>query len=466
MTMTRPLSTALALALLAAAACAPRPGRRATGLDAGAVELVRVAAEAAPAERPRAGGGIATAAPADPPPTVGVGEVYGDDIATVQFGIAGLELAPPIVELGGAARLLLTFDVLDPEVRQYRYDLTHCDRDWQRSQLSEIEYLSTFTEGDITEFDLSFNAVTQYVHYQLTLPNQYVQYTKSGNYLLNVYDDVTGELVMRQRFCVVEPLAEVLVDQTRPAQVALDRTHQEFDVGVSVDAGRFENPRRTMSLTAMQNGDWRTAIYGLEPRFVRGEVLSWDYQNVLVWPASREWRALDLRTIETQGGRVAELTREGDEFTALLYADESRATYPPETRIDLNGKFVIEDFDNRLDLQAEYVRAVFSLKAPRHPADRPVYLYGALTHYAFGEANRGVYNELTNSYLFDATLKQGFHNYAFVTPGEDGVRPVWADYEGNWFQTENEYQFLLYYRPYGARFDRLVGFASVQVNRP
>lgn len=446
----RTLPLAYALTVLAAA-CTPRAATpsEATRVEGGAeVALARTGTQTTPT----------------PVPTVGIGDVFSPDIHTIQFSVAGLELSPPIVELGGAAQLLLTFDVLDAEVRQFRYDLTHCDRDWQPSQLSEIEYLAGFTEGDITEFDLSFNAATQYVNYQLLLPNQYIQYTKSGNYLLNVYDDITGELVMRQRFCVVEPLAQLVIEQTRPAQVTLDRTHQEFDVAMQLDNAAFENPRRSMSLTAIQNADWRTAIYDLPPRFVRGELLSWDYQNTLVWPASREWRTLDLRTIETDGGRVAELTREGDAFTALLFADESRATYPPETRIDLNGKYVIEDFDNRTTLQSEYVRSVFTLKAPRDPADRPVYLYGALTNYKLDETNRGRYNELVNGYTFAAPLKQGFYNFAYVTTGEAGIRPVWADYEGNWFQTENEYQFLLYYRPYGARFDRLIGYESIQVN--
>ena len=456
-----PARVAISLPLAALLACSPRTAPTST-VDADADAATALAVDG-PAETAVARTGTETTP--DPVPMVGVGEVLSPDIATVQFGLAGLELSEPITELGAATPLLLTFDVLDPEVRQYRYDLTHCDRDWQQSQLSEIEYLSSFTEGDILDFEFSFNAASAYVRYSLQLPNQYVQYTKSGNYLLNVYDDRTGDLVMRKRFCVVEPLAQIVVQQVRPANVSLDRTHQEFDVAVNLDGAGFENPRRSMSLTAMQNGDWRTAIYDLEPRFVRNQQLSWDYQNVLVWPAMREWRALDLRTIETDGGRVSDLLREGDEFTAILFPEESRASYQPETRIDLNGKFVIEDFDNRSSLQSEYVRSLFTLKAPRDPEGRPVYLYGALTNYRLDERNRGKYNELTNAYAFATKLKQGFYNYAFVTVGPEGVRPIWADYEGNVFQTENEYQFLLYYRPYGARYDRLVGDAYIQVNR-
>ncbi len=397
--------------------------------------------------------------------TLGIGEVYGEDIETVQFRIDGLELTNPIVELGGRADLLLSFDVLDENVREFRYDLTHCNANWEPSQLTPIDYLRNFTEGEIRDYNLSFNALTAYTSYRLLLPNQYVAWTKSGNYLLNVYDDDSGELVMRLRFCVVEPLVNLDIVQTRPGRVALDRTHQEFDLSLNLRDTRLENPRRTLTITAIQNGDWRTGIYNVPPRFVRDGALIWDYQNRLQWPAHREWRTLDLRTLETEGGRVKEIVQEGNDFKIYLTADGSRANFPAETRIDLNGKFVIEDFDNRMLAQEEYGQTLFTLKMPRNELLEPLYLYGALTHYKLSEANQGVWNPLTNSYVFTTKLKQGFYNYAYVSTDAEGQRPDWTETEGNFFQTENEYQFLLYYRPYGERYDRIIGYQNIQINR-
>ena len=398
----------------------------------------------------------------------GVGDLFDPALASVQFGVAGLELTEPIVELGGAAALQLTFDVLGDNLRGFRYELTHCDADWRPSQLTPIDYLTSFSEADITDFDLSFNSVSKYVRYRLLLPNQYVAWTKSGNYLLTVRDDATGEIAMVLRFCVVEPLIQVRAQQVRPSLVARDRTHQEFDVAISLRDVPLENPRRTTRLTVLQNGDWRTGIYALEPRFIRDDQLVWDYQNRIVFPAMRPWRSLDLRTLNAEGGRVGELIRDPGDFsvTAMLVPDLTRAAFPAETRVDLNGHFVLEDFDNRTDLQAEYVRSVFTLKTPRDTAAEPLYLYGALTGYQLGAANRGAWNPLTNAYTFAATLKQGFYDYAYVSASDDGFRPDWSTTEGNWFQTENAYQFLLYYRPYGERYDRLVGYTYEQVNRP
>ncbi|MDR1783415.1 MAG: DUF5103 domain-containing protein, partial [Dysgonamonadaceae bacterium] len=37
-----------------------------------------------------------------------------------------------------------------------------------------------------------------------------------------------------------------------------------------------------------------------------------------------------------------------------------------------------------------------------------------------------------------------------------------ADFEGNYYQTENEYRIWVYYRPLGARYDRLLGTTNIQ----
>jgi hypothetical protein len=55
-------------------------------------------------------------------------------------------------------------------------------------------------------------------------------------------------------------------------------------------------------------------------------------------------------------------------------------------------------------------------------------------------------------------LKQGFYDYLFVAVPHD--QPEKMDFEmieGNAFETENDYNFLVYYRPINERYDKLVG---------
>ncbi len=55
-------------------------------------------------------------------------------------------------------------------------------------------------------------------------------------------------------------------------------------------------------------------------------------------------------------------------------------------------------------------------------------------------------------------MKQGFYNYSYVFV-EDGKS--YKDHsltEGNHYDTENDYAVYVYYRPFGQRYDELIGF--------
>jgi hypothetical protein len=61
-------------------------------------------------------------------------------------------------------------------------------------------------------------------------------------------------------------------------------------------------------------------------------------------------------------------------------------------------------------------------------------------------------------------LKQGFFNYTYVTTAERiqaGQKFSFENTEGNYWSTENSYMVLVYYRPFGARADELIGYTSL-----
>jgi hypothetical protein len=43
--------------------------------------------------------------------------------------------------------------------------------------------------------------------------------------------------------------------------------------------------------------------------------------------------------------------------------------------------------------------------------------------------------------------------------------PDFSMLEGDWYETENEYHIIIYYRPFGARFDRVIGYQKVLSSR-
>ena len=72
------------------------------------------------------------------------------------------------------------------------------------------------------------------------------------------------------------------------------------------------------------------------------------------------------------------------------------------------------------------------------------------------------YDEANGCYTASVFQKQGYYSYQFVLIDKQGVSRV-VPSEGNFFQTENKYQALVYYRGQGDRTDRLVGYQQVQI---
>jgi hypothetical protein len=60
-------------------------------------------------------------------------------------------------------------------------------------------------------------------------------------------------------------------------------------------------------------------------------------------------------------------------------------------------------------------------------------------------------------------LKQGYYNYEYVyiDPQAPAPTPDISESEGHWHETENDYTILLYYRPFGARYDQIIGYLKI-----
>ena len=125
---------------------------------------------------------------------------------------------------------------------------------------------------------------------------------------------------------------------------------------------------------------------------------------------------------------------------------------------DQNGAFIIRNSDDEdVATTCDYVFTHFTLKSPQLPGGE-VYLNGEWTYNRLIPEYRMTYNRETQAYEATALLKQGYYNYnyLFVPDGETQGNSGRTD--GNFYETENEYIILVYHRPNGGRYDKLVGY--------
>ena len=122
-----------------------------------------------------------------------------EHIKTVILKPTATNAYAPIVQLG--QKLMLTFDDLNADEHTYSYKIEHCDLDWNKSDLSESEFIDGFAEDRIRDYENSFNTLQPYINYKVTIPNETTRLKISGNYLISVLNE-DEEVVFKRRFVV------------------------------------------------------------------------------------------------------------------------------------------------------------------------------------------------------------------------------------------------------------------------
>jgi len=392
--------------------------------------------------------------------------IYKDNIKTVKFHLDGAFLSYPIVDLNSNARLILSFDDINEDVTDYVYSIIHCNQDWTPSELDEMDYLDGFNGERIRDYDFSFNTLFEYTHYDLALPNDNTQWLVSGNYILNIFeDDEDLEPIITRRFMVSESIMAISPDVVAPSKVSKYRTHQEVDFKVNFRGIDITNPQRDVTAAVLQNGRWDNAVTNLKPIFTKQEEMIFDYQDKVIFPAGKEFRYADIRTFRYVREGVKDIIRDENYYDVVIEQDLSRVNDKFNSYNDLNGNYIIEHLErDRPDLQGDYAKVLFAAGVTQEYFDTDVYVFGRLTDWQLKDEFKMKYNPAVSSYVTQAFLKQGYYDYYYVTIPEGEKEMSFEEFEGNWHQTENNYTILVYYRPFGERYDRLVSVRTFSSN--
>jgi Domain of unknown function (DUF5103) len=390
-------------------------------------------------------------------------QILDTDVCTAQLHLATSVLSQPIVNLQTMPHVLvLEFDHMGDQLKDYKYTIVHCNSDWQPSELDDNEYIDGFTEDRINSIENSFNTLTQYTHYSLALPNQNMKWARSGNYVLKIFDTDDDRLVLVRRFMVVEPLWRIDAEFVRTAQVDKMDTHHEIDFTVVPKSVRITMPQNDVKAFVLQNGRFDNALGPIKPYITRGDNLVFDYQNQITFPAGKEFRYFDIRSFDFRGEFVKSIVNKPTYYEVTLKTDETRFDRPVIFRPEADGRFVIENQHiNQTLLECDYASVLFTIKQNLPLDDYDVYVFGELSDWQFKPEFKMKYDEQAQVYWCDAWLKQGHYDYQYMVVDRKTGKPEPDGFEGNWYGTGNQYTILIYYRPFGARYDRLMGAVTL-----
>lgn len=386
-------------------------------------------------------------------------QIMSNNIATLQVVAGDNWLTIPIIELGGDEPINISFDDLTHEYRRYVYRLQHCEADWTPSEdIFDSDYCEGFADGNTIEDAIeSINTNTLYTHYSMQIPNSKTRIKMSGNYLLSIYDENTQDTVAKICFMVVENIMGIKAEVSSNTDIDTNKSHQQVAWSVGYGNIKVTDPTREIKTVVMQNGSWRNAVTNVAPQFSTADGLTWTHCRQLIFDAGNEYHKFEILATTHPTLGIEEVWWDGSNYNARIWTDMPRTNYTYDE--DANGAFYIRNSDNiENDYASEYINVLFRLKSPRQADD--VYVSGVWTNEATTPQYAMTYNEIDGQYEAMLKLKQGYYSYRYVVVDQDN-RLRNAKPEGNFYQTENKYQILVYHRPVGGRTDKLVGYKEI-----
>lgn len=375
-------------------------------------------------------------------------------IQTVQFKGATELSELPIIRLGQS--LELTFDALNGDEADYFYRITHHNFDWTPSDLSKSEYLDGFDDVRITEYQNSLNTLQIYSHYKLIIPNRDTRtIKKSGNYLLSIFSS-NGDLIFTRKFLVVEDIASVGVEIKRARDLNVIDEKQVVQFTVNSQSLLLRNPKQSVKTLVLQNSNLKTAITDLVPQYTMGNELIYKYDKEAAFGGGNEFLAFDNKDERSASNGIRSIAVT-DLYENYLFTNIPRYNRPYTYNPDINGNFVVRNIDARnQDIEAEYVRMHFNLQYYEDLGDKEIHVYGNFNNWTIDGSTYLRYDSESDSYRNTRLFKQGFYNYKYVVVNRDGSIDEGA-ISGDFWQTENDYTVVVYFRDLGARYDRIIG---------
>ena len=380
-----------------------------------------------------------------------------DFIKTINFKGDTNESQLPVLKYGDY--IDLEFDALNGNEDDYYYTIEYYNFDWTPSVLVKSEYLDGIDNQRIRTYENSFNTYQIYSHYKLRIPNQQTKRLKiSGNYMLNIYDE-DSELVFSRKFMIYESMAGIGVTVKRSRDIADIEFKQRVEISIVPNNIQLNNPNENVKIIVVQNNNLNTAITNLKPQYTIGSQLIYKYNEEASFWGGNEYLYFDNKDVRGANSGIQRIDLE-DLYHNYLFTNASRAGNPYTYNPDINGNYLINNIDaENPSIEADYVWIHFSLLSNPELEGKNIHVYGNFNNYAINDSNKMTYDAYDNVFRCSLLLKQGFYNYKYVVVENNNQLNEGA-VSGNFYQTENNYKVIAYYRDLGKRYDRIIGFGE------
>lgn len=400
-------------------------------------------------------------------------QIFDENIKTVLIYANNKEdrsekksLSVPIYTLNSSASLLIEFDDLTDESRQFKAKIISCNTEWKSSGLRDLDFLNEYNEFFVNDYQHSQGTKVQYGHYKFELPKPKL----AGNYLVQIYDGLDdSKILISRRFYVLDPKIGITAIAKNSQDPLLFRTHQQLDFSISYKNLQIRNPKEELVLLIRQNYRDDKILKGLKPSSVNfsNSLLNFQFfNNENVFSGLNEFRFFNVSSTYFRGQFVDRVVSGSNIDKVYLKTQFDRSQKAYLETFDNDGRYYIKGIDAiDANVEADYVIVNFALKPNDTELNEDVYLYGQLTDWKLNDENRLILDSSTNLYTCEKTLKQGIYDYIFVAKNKNSESFNEVLFEGEHSETQNAYEIFVYYKSPGDRNDKLIGYQIIKNSR-
>ena len=384
-------------------------------------------------------------------------KVLDPQIKSLQVVVNQDWLSPAVMRLRTDDVLNVSFDELSHEYHRYTYRVEHCEADWTPStSLFESDWLEGFNGNPIDDYDPSVNTTVAYTHYQFQIPNDRMRLRLSGNYRIHIYDNEGDEReVITADFCVTEQSMPLAFSLTTNTDIDTNVSHQQVSLALNFGVERVTDPANQLRVVVMQNGREDNMKVNPKPTILNSNGAEWKHSRELIFDAGNEYRKYEVLDVSHPTMGIDHIHWNGEAYEVYPFIDEPRPHYLYDE--DANGSFFIRNSDNwQIETTCEYVWVVYRMKCPELLAGK-IMIDGWWATDANPETYEMTYDANAGMYTARILQKQGYYSYQYLWQKPDGSKQ-YAPSEGSFYQTENRYQVLVYYRGINDNYWRLTAF--------
>jgi hypothetical protein len=379
------------------------------------------------------------------------------NIKTVSF-VQNNQNVVPVFKLGEGFQF--QFDDLYGNEANYYFEIVHCNYNWNPTDIPKTDYIKGFDGQRILGYENSINTLQIYSHYKLPIPNQFMQLRITGNYILKILDE-SKEVILSRKFIVYEDLVTIPMQIKRARAANYLEFKHNIDFSIKSLSINFQNPLENIKVALFQNGQLNNTIKNIPPQYTIGNDLIYKYDTETQFWAGNEFLYFDNSNIRAAGNAISRIDSANGIYNSYLFTNASRKNLQYTLFPDVNGNYVIRSLNSiQNEIEADYVWVYFSLTAPKFVKNKNIYITGMFNNFNLSPECKMDFNAEKNIFEKAILIKQGFTNFQYQIADDKGVIDGENAIDGNFWQTENDYTVLVYYRENNDRYQKVIGKAT------